>query len=80
MVFSISQDETGLGATSFSLLGIIFAADLEDYVDINYKLQLPKMKALIKQWKRRILTPTVVNTHIIPKLNHLFNSLPTTKY
>ena len=69
------------GATSFNLLGIHFTTDLENIVDINYSLQLPKMKALIKQWKRIILTPigriTVVKTFIIPKLNHLFIFLPT---
>jgi hypothetical protein len=41
------------------------------------------MVALIEQWKRRILTPigrtTVIKTLLIPKLNHLFISLPTPK-
>ena len=68
-----------LRAASFNWLGIHFPADLEDIVDINYDLQLPRIKALIKQWKRRILTPigriTVVETIIIPKLNHFLISL-----
>ena len=80
-VFHHSRWKLDWGATSFNLLGIHFTTDLEDIVDINYNLQLPKIKALIKQWKRRILTPigriTVVKTFIIPKLNHLFISLPT---
>ena len=71
------------GVASFNLLEIHFTADLdlEGIVDINYNLQIPKIKVLIKQWKRRILTPigriTVVKTLIISKLTHLFISLPT---
>jgi hypothetical protein len=42
--------------------------------------QLPNILVLIQQWKRRILTPIrriiVAKTLIIPKLNHLFISLP----
>jgi hypothetical protein len=41
------------------------------------------MVALTEQWKRRTLTPigrtTVIKTLLIPKLNHLFISLPTPK-
>jgi hypothetical protein len=36
---------------------------------------------MLQHWKRRILTPigrvTVVKTLVIPKLNHLFLSLPS---
>ena len=82
-VFHHSKWKLDWWATSFNLLGIHFTTDLENIVDINYNLQLPKIKALIKQWKRRILTPigriTVVKTLIIPKLNHLFISIPTPK-
>ena len=60
-----------LRAASFNWLGIHFPADLEDIVDINYDLQLPRIKALIKQWK----SITVVETIIIPKLNHFLISL-----
>ena len=52
-------------------------------IDINFGLQIPKNIALIEQWKRRILTPfgrtTVIKSLLIPKLNHLFISLPTPK-
>lgn len=69
-----------IGSTTFSLLGINFSVDLETITDINYNLILPKVKSLIQQWNRRILTPigrvTVVKTLILPKLNHLFISLP----
>eukprot|EP00105_Crassostrea_gigas_P040116 XP_019924264.1 PREDICTED: uncharacterized protein LOC109619185 [Crassostrea gigas] len=42
---------------------------------------IPKIKSMIQHWNRRILTPigrvTVVKSLIIPKINHLFISLPT---
>ena len=70
-------------ATTFNLLGIYFSVDLSEITDINFRLQIPKMIALIEQWKRRILTPfgrnTVVKSLLIPKLNHLFISIPTPK-
>lgn len=33
----------------------------------------------MEHWKRRIFTPIVIKTLLIPKLNHLFISLPTPK-
>lgn len=45
--------------------------------------RLPPELLLMEQWKRRILTPigrvTVIKSLLIPKLNHLFISLPTPK-
>ena len=84
-VFHYSRWKLDWEVTSFILLGIHFTADLVDIVDIIYNLQLPTIKAFIKQRKRRILTHigriTVEKTLIIPKLNHLYISLPTpTKY
>lgn len=71
------------GSTTFNLLGIQFSVDLKEIIDINFGLQIPKISALIEQWKRRILTPigrvTVIKSLLIPKLNHLFISLPTPK-
>lgn len=68
------------GCTTFSLLGIEFSVDLEKIVNLNYDIQIPKIKAMIQQWNRRILTPigrvTVAKTLLYPKLNHLFISLP----
>lgn len=50
---------------------------------MNYNLQVPKIIALVVQWKRRILTPigriTVIKSLLIPKLNHLFISIPNPK-
>jgi exonuclease III len=69
------------GSTSFSLLGIQFSVDLESVTEINYDIVLPKIKSMIQQWKRRILTPigrvTIVKSLILPKFNHIFISLPT---
>ena len=68
------------GATQFSLLGIEFSVNLDEMVSINYNSQLPKIKCLLNNWNRRILTPigkiSVVKTLIIPKLIHLFIALP----
>ena len=65
------------------MLGIEFSVDLDKITSLNYDHQIPKVFSLIEQWKRRILTPigriTVVKSLIIPKLNHLFISLPNPK-
>ena len=64
----------------FKLLGIQFDTDLSKMIEINYKDKLDKIKIKIKNWQRRQLTPigkiTVINTFLIPMLNHLFISLP----
>ena len=69
------------GTTTFNLLGIMFSVNLDEIIELNYNIHLPKIKACIKQWSRRLLTPigrvTVAKSIIIPKLNHLFISLPT---
>ena len=68
------------GSTHFNLLGIDFSTNLNDIVRVNYGNVIPKIDALLHQWKRRLLTPigrvTVLKTLIIPKLNHLFIALP----
>ena len=50
---------------------------------MDYGTQIPKVIALIQQWKRRFLTPigrvNVIKTLLIPKLNHLFISIPNPK-
>lgn len=54
--------------------------ELDRIKDFNYNIQLPKITAMIQQWKRRILTPigrdTVAKSLIVQHLNHLFISLP----
>ena len=80
-VFHHSRWKLDWGSTTFNLLGICFSVDLEQITDLNYSMQIPKIKSMIQHWNRRILTPigrvTVVKSLIIPKINHLFISLPT---
>ena len=68
------------GKTNFKLLGIDFNVDLEKMININYKDKIDNIKNLIKQWRRRFLTPlgkiTVIKSLLLAKLNHLFISLP----
>ena len=68
------------GTTEFNLLGIEFSVDLEKMVDLNYNLAYLKIERNLTHWKQRYLTPlgkiTVVKSLIIPKLNHLFISIP----
>ena len=82
---SITQDGSLTGDQQpFSLLGIEFSVELDKIVRMNYRNILPKIKSLIQQWNRRILTPigrvTIIKSLILPKLNHLFISLPTPSY
>ena len=70
------------GITRFNLLGIDFDVNLHDIPKLNFDKKIVKLKALIKTWKRRKLTPlgriTVFKTLLITQLNHLFITLPTT--
>lgn len=64
----------------FNILGIIFTADLRQMEDLNYKDKLQKIKKEINMWSKRNFTPlgkiTVVKSILLPKLTHLFTSLP----
>ena len=79
-VFHHSRWKLEWGSTNFNLLGVEFSVEIGKIPELNYNKQIPKIKSLIQQWKRRILTPlgrtTVVKTIIILKVNHLFFSLP----
>ena len=82
-VFHHSRWKLDWGSDFFNLLGIKFSVVLDKITSLNYGHQIPKVFSLIEQWKRRILTPIsriiVVKCLIIPKLNHLFISLPNPK-
>ena len=69
-----------MGIYKFKLIRRGIFCTIRKNSELNYNKQVPKIKSLIQQWKRRILTPigrtTVVKTIIIPKVNHLFISLP----
>ena len=62
------------GETEFSLLGIDFHVNLNEIITINFNKAITKIENLLKQWEKRRIT--VLKTIIIPKLNHLFISLP----
>ena len=68
------------GCTTFEMLGIEFCVNLAEMVTLNFDKQISKIRSLLQQWSRRLLTPigriTVLKTIIIPKMNHLFISLP----
>ena len=68
------------GKTTFKLLGINFHIELDQTQQINFNEKIQKIRSLIKLWNRRYLTPlgkiTVIKTLLLPKLNHLFISIP----
>jgi hypothetical protein len=69
--------------TTFNLLGIKFDIDLENMIDLNYSEQFTKIEMEMKLWLARILTPygrnTILKSLLLPKLNHLFVSIPNPK-
>ena len=68
------------GITKFNLLGIEFDVDLNKITKLNFDKKLVKLKSLISNWKRRILSPigriTIVKTLLISQMNLLFIALP----
>ena len=68
------------GGNSFSLLGIDYTTKIDDMTEINFNKTLETCKIILRNWKKRNLTPigkiTVIKTFIISKFTHLFTSLP----
>ena len=66
--------------TTFKILGITFTHNLAEMVERNYKDKLKSIKIEMNKWLTRDLTPlgrnTVLKSLLLPKLNHLFSSLP----
>lgn len=64
----------------FSFLGIIFSVDLANIIELNFDGKLAEIRRLIMNWNRRLLSTagkiTVVKSILMPKLTHLFISLP----
>ena len=62
------------------LLGINFTLNLEDILIYNFDSKIKQIQNVIKLWSLRKLTVlgrvTIIKTLIIPKLTHLFISLP----
>ena len=68
------------GVTRFKMLGIIFDTDLTKMLTLNFSERISNMKAKIKYWKGRNLTPlgkiTIIKSLLLPSFNHLLLSLP----
>ena len=64
----------------FVFLGIKFSASLLNIIEMNFNSKLEEIKKLIISWNRRLLSTagkiTVVKSVLLPKLTHLFISLP----
>ena len=62
------------------MLGLHFSTNLKDIPHINFTETLQKIKKEMGNWKSRLLTPfgriTLIKTLFLPKLIHLFMSLP----
>lgn len=69
--------------TRFKLLGITFSLNLQEMDDINFSYKITQMKKLIKLYQWRNLSMegriTIVKMHLLPKLIHVLNVLPTPK-
>ena len=68
------------GCNSFKILGINFNVNLDRMEKENYNVKIQRLENIIKQWKRRSLTPigkiTIIKTFMISAFNHLFIMLP----
>ena len=64
----------------FVLLGIKFSLNIQEIPEINFDPKLSEIKKLITAWSKRKLSPvgkiSVVKSILLPKLTHLFISLP----
>ena len=64
----------------FTVLGITFSTNLIEMLDLNYAQKFTTIQNDILQWQKRRLSAlgkiTVIKTILIPKLVHLFISLP----
>lgn len=68
------------GKTKFTLLGIDFSINLDEISNMNYDNAINTIDKNIVQWSKRVLTPigriVVIKSILLPKLNHLFMSIP----
>ena len=69
------------GCTEFDLLGLRFSVEFDKMLELNLNLNFIKIRELVNIWSRRYLSPlgkiSVIKTFLLPKLNHLFLSLPS---
>ena len=59
----------------------MFSVHLSKMVDLNFELVASQIETIVNRWKNRYLTPlgkiTVIKTLLLPKLTHLFMSIPS---
>ena len=64
----------------FTFLGVTFSLNVSEMVNINFEKIVTIVNDVICSWSRRKLTTlgkiTVIKSLILPKLNHLFLSIP----
>ena len=70
-------------SSNFKILGIEFSLDLSCMSDLNFRKKIIDISKILKSWQHRKLTLlgkiTVIKTLALPKLIHLFTSLPNLK-
>ena len=66
--------------SQFNLLGVELSTDLKMVPQLNYTKAMTNLLKVLKQWKKRELTPigkaTIIKTFLLSKFNHLFISIP----
>ena len=64
----------------FSFLGITFTVDLSNIIEINYRDKINSIRKMVNMWSKRNVSTigriTVVKSLMVPKLTHLYMSLP----
>ena len=64
----------------FTLLGIRYNLDEDDFTKINFEQKIKEFNKCLNTWSSRLLTIygkiCIIKTIALPKLVHLFNSLP----
>ena len=65
---------------TFTVLGVVFSADILEIVTINFENKLNETKKVLYAWSRRSLTPfgrtTVIKSLVVSKIAHLLMNLP----
>ena len=65
---------------TFKVLGVIFSANIEEILLLNYENKLVEMRKLLNVWARRHLTPLgkviVIKKSAFVKINYVFMNLP----
>jgi len=78
--FKADKEITWQNLGKFTLLGIRYDLDQENFTDINYDLKLKEFENILNLWQTRNLTMygkiCIIKSLALSKLIHLFSSLP----